>query len=319
MPPDTIPKIQFDSLRGVSAVDTMDIATIIERVQADSYNDSPDFFYGVAIILLVVLAILMIGKWLKAQTSPMLQATETGTPETAGPSTLIYHGKDLAFSNNEINAVLTKHFPYYNKLSEAERERFILRLKQFMISKIFVIYDKRGFREMPILLSATAVKLSFGLKNYLLPFYKSIHIFPEEFIGTNPTIRVLAGNVSGNRIHVSWKHFLEGIRDPEDGSNLGLHEMAHAYYFQNFETGRAEDEGFVYNFEDFNQVGNKIFEAKRTGGHSFYSGYAMTNFQEFWAESVELFFEKPVVFRQHYPELYNIMAKLLNQDTAGFA
>ena len=116
---------------------------------------------------------------------------------------------------------------------------------------------------MPILISAAAIMLSFGLNNYLLPHFKFIHIFPAEFIGVNPFLRVLAGNVSGRSIRISWKHFLEGYQFPNDGENVGLHEMAHAYYFQNFETSKNPDENFVTHFPAFNSFGNKVFQQEK--------------------------------------------------------
>ncbi len=47
---------------------------------------------------------------------------------------------------------------------------------------------------------------------------------------------------------------------------------------------------------------------------NFYSKYADTNLQEFWAESVELFFEKPKDLNHHYPNVFKAMTLLLNQD-----
>jgi hypothetical protein len=46
-----------------------------------------------------------------------------------------------------------------------------------------------------------------------------------------------------------------------------------------------------------------------------YSRYAMQDFQEFWAESVEIFFEKPLDLFKKYPNLYYAMRNILNQDT----
>ena len=60
---------------------------------------------------------------------------------------------------------------------------------------------------MPVLISAAAIQVSFGLEKYLLPDFPNIHIFPEEFIATEPSVRFLEGNVSDNCINISWKHF----------------------------------------------------------------------------------------------------------------
>ncbi|HTN05796.1 zinc-dependent peptidase [Agriterribacter sp.] len=58
----------------------------------------------------------------------------------------------------------------------------------------------------------------------------------------------------------------------------------------------------------------KVFEQEKAPGNDFYSAYALTNFQEFWAESVELFFERPAQLQIVYPDLYKIMVVVLNQD-----
>ena len=41
---------------------------------------------------------------------------------------------------------------------------------------------------MPVLISAAAIQLTFGLKKYLLPNFKFIHIYPKEFLRVQPTI-----------------------------------------------------------------------------------------------------------------------------------
>jgi MtfA peptidase len=216
---------------------------------------------------------------------------------------LIYEGSDLNFTQEKISAVLDKRFPYFAKLGVGERTRFLNRHKKFMQSKSFKIHDTKGFKEMPILICATAIQLSFGLNEYLLPYYKNIHIFPQEFLGMHPTMRFLEGNVSGNNINISWKHYLKGYENINDGENLGLHEMAHAYYAQNFTFAGDRDKCFINGFANYNQCGNRIFEAEKIQTGKLFSDYALKNFQEFWAESVEIFFEKPLALKEEYPEL----------------
>ncbi|MBX3257418.1 MAG: zinc-dependent peptidase [Chitinophagaceae bacterium] len=262
-----------------------------------------------SIVCIVGIAFLT-GRIIRSMQESPIPVPEEGSKKGA----LVYPGNELSFTGTILTEVLVKRFTYFTALSSEEQERFLSRLKKFIASKTFIIHDSSGFREMPILISASAVQLSFGLKEYLLPFFRFIHIFPAEFVGVQPSIRVLAGNVSGNRIHVSWKHFLEGFQYPHDGENVGLHEMAHAYYFQNFETGANGDPTFVSHFPSFNNCGNKIFEQEKLPGNDFFSEYALTSFQEFWAESIERFFEKPAALKAAYPQLYSTMAALLNQD-----
>jgi MtfA peptidase len=226
---------------------------------------------------------------------------------------LTYNGRDLKFDEAQIIAVLQKRFVYFNALGMAEQRRFLARHKKFMRSKIFKIHTYNGFKEMPILISATAIQLSFGLDEFMLPFYQYIHIFPQEFLGMHPTMRFLEGNVSGNSINISWKHYLEGNEKKNDGQNLGLHEMAHAYYSQNFTFDGEKDKCFINGFSSYNSCGNKIFEAEKIQSGNLFSDYALKNFQEFWAESVEIFFERPSDMKMQYEELYESMSLLLNQ------
>ncbi|MEO5942260.1 MAG: zinc-dependent peptidase [Ferruginibacter sp.] len=245
----------------------------------------------------------------------------TGADDNAAAQTytvsqdyLRYDGRSLNFSDELLTTVLVKHFPYFNSLSQQNQGKFLYRLKKFIAAKIFLIHDTSGFKEMPILISAAAIQLSFCLEKYILPNFTFIHIYPQDFLGTFPTIRFLEGNVSGRSINISWKHFLLGFQFSSNGDNVGLHEMAHAYYFQNFECSQYIDSNFVKAFPDFNNWGNKVFEREHQPGIDFYSEYALKNFQEFWAESIEIFFEKPMQMKTIYPDLYKAISTLLNQD-----
>lgn len=244
-------------------------------------------------------------------------------PGTSKTSFLVYNGWDLNFSDEELLHVLDKHFAYYVKINEADKAKFLHRLKNFINEKVFVIHDDSGFKEMPILISASAVQISFGLDKYLLPFFSHIHIFPEEFIGYHPTLRLLEGNVSGHCINLSWKHFLNGYKLPDNGQNVGLHEFAHAFYYQYFEAKENVEKDFVETFPLFDACGNKAFEMEQSGFNKLYSDYALRNFQEFWAESIEIFFERPADMKEKYGDLYAAMCDILNQDpmdnNSGFA
>lgn len=228
-------------------------------------------------------------------------------------SPLVYYGENLDFQDELLRKVLVKHFPYFTQLLPPDQDKFLVRLKKFIKTKCFIIHDIKGYREMPILISASAVQITFGLSRFLLPHFGVIQIYPQEFIALEP-MRVLIGNVSGNTINIAWKQFLEGYRNGFDNNNVGLHEMAHALYYQNFETEEHIDKTFKDSFDLFTAFGDQIYMREKQRTIGLYSDYAMKNFQEFWAESIELFFENPGRLNSHYPELYNIMCDLLCQD-----
>jgi Mlc titration factor MtfA (ptsG expression regulator) len=231
----------------------------------------------------------------------------------ASKDRLIYQGSSLEFPNEVLQPVLTKYLPFYAALNNLDKEKFIERLRKFISKKTFVIHDESGYREMPVLVSAAAVQLSFGLNTYMLPSFHSIHIYPAEFIRTDPDITFLIGNVSNNCINISWKHFLSGFANPDNGENVGLHEMAHAYYYQNFATDIDCDAKFTHNYSGYGECSDKIFEEEKIATIKLFTDYGLSSKQEFWAESIEIFFEKPEAMQQAYPALYACMCQLLNQ------
>jgi hypothetical protein len=227
---------------------------------------------------------------------------------------LTYYGEEMNFSDAELTTILTKRFPYFNALAPTQKARFLERLHNFIANKIFKIHDAEGYKEMPVLISAAAIQLTFGLEKYLLPNFQFIHVYPQEFMRVEETINFLEGNVSGHCINLSWKHFLEGYANPVDGQNVGLHELAHTLYYQTFIVEENVDPTFRNTFDNFNNYGNKVFEQELQPGNDLYSDYALKNFQEFWAESAEIFFEKPAAMKAAYPLLYDTIKTLLNQD-----
>ncbi|MEP6846498.1 MAG: zinc-dependent peptidase, partial [Panacibacter sp.] len=167
--------------------------------------------------------------------------------------------------------------------------------------------------EVPVLLSASAVQLTFGLDDFELPWFRYIRVHPEEYFANDPhAIRVLAGHVEENTITVAWNHFLKGICDNYDGVNVGLHEMAHALYYQHVIASKKEP--FIKELSVVMEESEEIYELKNKY-RVLYSDYAYKNLQEFWAESIELFFEKPQALKTCYPDLYKTLCELLNQDT----
>ncbi|HEX8332847.1 MAG TPA: zinc-dependent peptidase [Segetibacter sp.] len=228
------------------------------------------------------------------------------------PNYLVYNGSKLAFTDIEINTILNKHSPYYKALNHTLQQKFVKRVKKFITQKTFIIRHSEGFKEMPVLISAAAIQITFGLDHYLLPYFTYIQIHPEEYFADN-ALRVLAGHVKDNTITLAWNHFLKGFKE-QDGSNVGLHEMAHALYYQHLIADVYKHKPFVIDFEDVMQQGEETFKQCRHMSDRLYSDYAFTNMQEFWAESLEIFFEKPADMKKLYPALFEELCSLLKQN-----
>jgi Mlc titration factor MtfA (ptsG expression regulator) len=232
--------------------------------------------------------------------------------ETYTRKRLVYDGSELGLSRQEIITILQKHYPYYNNLNPIQRGKFVDRLEKFMADKTFIIHSHEGFKEMPVLLSAAAVQLTFGLEKFMLPHFRFLQVHPEEYFADG-SFRVLAGNVYDNSITLAWNQFLKGFKNPADGINVGLHEMAHAVYYQHVVIDKKREMDFCNCFNEVMEEGAEVYELKKEH-QVLFTNYAFKDLQEFWAESVELFFERPFDLKAHYPELFEAIKDLLNQD-----
>lgn len=226
----------------------------------------------------------------------------------------VYQGNQLDINDEDIRATLEKRFPYYISLTSELKEIFVRRLRRFMSLKTFIIPENKTYKDVPILMSATAVQLTFGLKEFELPWYQYIRIHAEEYFANDPNaLRVLAGHVESNIITIAWNQFLKGIEDDKDGVNVGLHEMAHALYYQHVIVNKSKKTGFVKELSEVMEESEDIYTLKHKH-QVLYSDNAYKNLQEFWAESIEIFFERPHAMQICYPELFESLKELLNQD-----
>jgi Mlc titration factor MtfA (ptsG expression regulator) len=222
--------------------------------------------------------------------------------------TRLYENKQQAY-----DGILSLYNPYYKSLDKAGRERFLVRVVQFMESKQFEYIDLAPEERMPLLISAAAVQLTFGLDNFLLNYFKTIYIIKENYrYGMYST--PFEGHVSEDGIYLSWGNFIREFIDYSDGQNVGLHEMAHALTYVNFTVTDGRDTVFHHKFKDFSVIARPVFERMQAGETNLLNPYAATNYQEFWAVCVETFFERPTAFRRQLPELYLSLCTLLNQD-----
>jgi len=77
---------------------------------------------------------------------------------------------------------LELHFPFYNSLLEPEKEIFRKRLAYFLKTKQIVGLEGLDlFDSMKALICAEAIKLTFGLDKFILPHFKLIRVFPQEY------------------------------------------------------------------------------------------------------------------------------------------
>jgi MtfA peptidase len=213
-------------------------------------------------------------------------------------------------------AIIASYISFFNALDIASRQRFVLRTWEFRQLKRFHYVGINEIKEMPVLVSAAAVQLSFGLANYRLDFFKDIHIIADAYDYANNG-QLYVGHVEQTGIYLSWKHFLQGYADATDNLNVAIHEMAHAVYYDNFMDNAGLDPGFRSRFAKLSPVFGPALAGLLISRRSYLRPYAYSNIQEFWAVGVEAFFENPAGLRDTMPALYNVIAEILKLDPAS--
>ncbi|MDD5570793.1 MAG: zinc-dependent peptidase [Bacteroidales bacterium] len=217
--------------------------------------------------------------------------------------------------DKEDEDLIYRKFKYYRNLKERKQRQFSRRVREFIKKKNFEgRKNLEVTNEMKLQISATAIMLTFGYeKDYLMSGLETFIIYPEEFYSNNTkTYNKGETNMEGIVVF-SWKDFTEGFKDERDNINLGFHELAHAFILES-KYKEPFKEFFDENYEHLGKMmvdGDIVEKAREL---NFFREYAYTNKMEFIACAVETFFESPENFKKELPELYHVIAGMLNQD-----
>lgn len=212
--------------------------------------------------------------------------------------------------------ILEKYFSYYRNLPVKLKKKFENRVELFIRSKNYTGQDGLEItEEMKVLIAATAVQITFGFRFFQLPQFTKIFVYPSKYLSRKSN-RMHKGEVypMGKYIALSWDNFLKGYQDPDDGINLGIHEMTHAMSLEN-KISKNGVSGFISPaaLRKWKPLASQEMARIKTNNESFFRSYASVNLEEFLAVTVEVFFEKPTEFATYNPSLFKATCKLLNQ------
>ena len=122
---------------------------------------------------------------------------------------------------------------------------------------------------------------------------------------------------------LSWGAVKHGAADPSDGKNVVLHEFAHQLDFENDAAdgvpGLATREQQLAWAAVMRSEFASLRAADESGIPTLLDTYGATDPAEFFAVSVEAFFEQPHALRAHHPKLYAELRKYFQQDPVEFS
>ncbi|MHA7842234.1 MAG: zinc-dependent peptidase [Winogradskyella sp.] len=287
------------------------ISIYLQDTQTPEIN--PTFRLVMLVIFFVGLAVVILSKFYTFFES--IYATKNKKPFFLN---FIVIKKEL--SDRQLT-ILNNEFHFYQRLNSGEQAIFRHRLATFINSKEFI--GREGLvvdEEMKTLISATAVMLTFGFRNYLIDLIDKVIIYPTAYYSSlNETYHKGETNPQLKAIVFSWEDFKKGYHIGDDNLNLGIHEFGHAIHLNAFSKRDVSSEIFR---DGFNTLANYLQEHKivRDGliASKYFRAYAYTNQFEFFAVLLENFIETPNEFKAKFPELYTYMRQMLNFNFAGY-
>jgi len=130
------------------------------------------------------------------------------------------------------------------------------------------------------------------------------------------------GRTMGSMV-LAWDAVKSGAADPSDGKNVVLHEFAHQLDYENFAADGAPALKTREQQKSWREVMRTEFASLRaadaTGIPTLLDTYGATNPAEFFAVSVEAFFERPAALRARHPKLYAELQRYFNQDPLQYS
>ena len=161
---------------------------------------------------------------------------------------------------------------------------------------------------------------------------RTILVYPSVFTARRPThdgyvVHDRAQHMAGESwtrgpVVLSWDDALEGGLDADDGYNVVIHEFAHQL---DSLTGHTNGIPILRKGQDYEgweqamlQGYDQHVRRLKAGEPTLIDPYGATNHEEFFAEAVVTFFEKPRAMRREEPALYAQLKQLLDLDPAGW-
>lgn len=221
--------------------------------------------------------------------------------------------KKLSYSEKQI---LNNQFDFYKKLSEKNKVYFEHRVATFI--KNYPFYGKNELKvseEMKVLIAATAVMLTFGMRKYLFTVIDKIIIYPDVYYSMiSREYHKGEFNPGMKAIVFSWNDFVEGFRDESDNLNLGLHEFGHVLHYQGLRSSDTSATIFAVTYEEIMEQVKYPPNRMRLEKSDYFRIYAYTNEFEFIAVILEHFFETPDRFKMEFPQLFDKVKVMINFD-----
>jgi Mlc titration factor MtfA (ptsG expression regulator) len=221
-------------------------------------------------------------------------------------------------------AILDQKVLFYHNLSPEEKKRFERDIGRFLKKvRITGVQTSIDITDKLLVASSAAIPV-FGFPDWDYTFLDEVLIYPASFdsnfkIDSREEVitgMVGSGTMNGKMI-LSKPSLHRGFENETDKQNVGVHEFIHLL---DKEDGAIDGIPATLLNKKFSIPWLKLIREKTLAihdGKSDINPYGGTHEVEFFAVVGEFFFERPQLLREKHPELYAMLEKAFNQDTAG--
>src|SRR5436190_14675598 len=232
--------------------------------------------------------------------------------------------------------LIQRHVVFFSRLSASDRAELLGHIQVFLAEKRFE--GCGGFTitdEVRVTIAAQACLLLLHRKTDYFPRLLTILVYPLTYVVEEKrqvgehlweegvVIRLGETGRRMGSLVLSWDAVKHGAADPSDGKNVVLHEFAHQLDFENHAgdgmPGLATREQQLAWSEVMRSEFASLRVADQSGIPTLLNTYGATDPAEFFAVSVEAFFEQPRALLARHPKLYAELQRYFNQDPVEYS
>src|SRR5213080_4400650 len=233
-------------------------------------------------------------------------------------------------------ALIRRHVVFFPRLSASDRAELLGHIQVFLAEKNFEgCAGQEITDEVRVTIAAQACLLLLHRKSDYFPRLLTILVYPltyvveekrqvGEHVWEEGTVSRLGetGRTMGSLV-LSWGAVKHGAADPCDGKNVVLHEFAHQLDYENHAADGVPGLATREQQSAWSEVMNSEFASLRAADESgiptLLDTYGATDPVEFFAVSVEAFFEQPRALRDRHPRLYAELQNYFQQDPVEYS
>jgi Mlc titration factor MtfA (ptsG expression regulator) len=233
-------------------------------------------------------------------------------------------------------ATIKHNVAFFRRLSGNDQTELLRHILVFLAEKRFEGCDGLEVTdEVRVTVAAQACLLLLHRKTDYFPRLLTILVYPATYVAEEK--RHVHGHVweegkmarlgeTGRwlgAVVLAWDAVRSGAADSSDGKNVVLHEFAHQLDYENYAEDGAPALATYEQQLSWQEVMKAEFASLRAADESgiptLLDTYGATNPAEFFAVSVEAFFERPHALRVRHPRLYAELRSYFHQDPVEYS